>query len=260
MRLRGPRSRAAPRGPPAARLPRAPSSSTSGPSSASHAQDGRRARLARWKLFQVEPGAVDTGHVTVDSKSGPAGHIGGGVGFGIIALATVGIVMIPRSPAPPASRPTATTPKRAPPAVAAFDATRAATGKDLHARLLGAANVDEFYLKGSLWGELMNEPKASIAVPLDAWRALGDNERAALMHYTASLVERMKADQPTYGLVSADAPAWSMARANVERMGPRSWVIFGGRLHRDADAGPFDILADGVVASGADRALTAGPK
>lgn len=206
-------------------------------------------------MFQVESGAVDTGHVTVDSKRRPAGHIGTGVGFGILALATVGIVMIPRSAPPPASGRPAPTPKRAPPAVAAFDAARAATGKELHARLLAAANVDEFYLTGSLWGELMPEPKASIAVPLDAWRALGEDERAALMHYAASLVERMKADQPTYSHVSTGAPAWSMARANVERMGPRSWVIFGGRLHRDAEAGPFDILADEVVASGADRAL-----
>ncbi len=141
------------------------------------------------------------------------------------------------------------------PADAGFDAGLAAQGRDLHARLLAEANVHEFYRAGSLFGAVTPQPKSAIAVPLSAWESLGDGDQDALMHYAASLVERMRANPLTYCQISASAPAAGLVRENARAMGPRSWIIHGGRLHREGESGPFDILTDEEVASGVDNPL-----
>jgi hypothetical protein len=122
-------------------------------------------------------------------------------------------------------------------------------------RLLAENDVDEFYRAGSLFGAVTPEPKASIAVPLDAWKALGDDERSVLMHHAASLVEPMRKDPLSYCQIPASTPAAAMVQENVRAMDPRSWLIHGGRLEREGGTGPFDILTDETVASGADHML-----
>lgn len=190
-------------------------------------------------------------------KPRPAGHIGTVPGCLLILLAIMGITIIgSRSSSPdnrpqeqvaprraPARRPTPSPPPR-------FDVQLAARGKELHSRLLSEASVHEFYLAGSLFGAVTPEPKAAIAVPLDAWNVLGDDERAELMHYAASLVEMMRKDPLTFSQIPASAPAARMVGENANKMGPRSWVIHGGRLEREGDS--FDILTDEAVASGAE--------
>ena len=91
------------------------------------------------------------------------------------------------------------------------------------------------------------EPKASIAVPVDAWNALADDERAELMHYAASLVEPMRRDPLAFCQIPASTPIAGTVRENASKMGPRSWVIHGGRLDGR------DVLTDEAVASGAEN-------
>lgn len=191
-------------------------------------------------------------------KQRPVGHIGTVPGCLLVLLATMGVTAVVSRSSSPDDRPQQqVAPRRAParkptPPPPSFDAQLAAEGKELHARLLAEANVHEFYLSGSLFGAVAPEPKASIAVPMDTWKALGDDERAELMHYAASLVEPMRRDPLAFCQIPASAPAAGMVRENAGKMGPRSWVIHGGRLDGS------DILTDEVVASGADNPL--GPK
>jgi hypothetical protein len=170
--------------------------------------------------------------------------------FGVIA-----VVSRNSSPDRPLQQqaPARRTPARKPiPPPPSFDVQLAAQGKELHARLLAESNVHEFYLAGSLFGAVTSDPKASIAVPMGAWTTLGDDERAELMHYAASLIEPMRKDPLAYCQIPASAPAAGMVRENAGKMGPRSWVIHGGRLDGR------DILTDEAVASGAENPL--GPK
>jgi len=186
-------------------------------------------------------------------KLRPAGHIGTVPGCLLILLATMGITIIGSRSSSPDNRPQEqVAPRRAParrPTPSpppSFDAQLAAQGKELHARLLSEASVHEFYLAGSLFGAVTPEPRASIAVPLDAWKALGGDERAELMHYAASLVEPMRKDPFAFCQIPTSAPAAGMVRENAGKMGPWSWVIHGGRLDGR------DILTDEAVASGAE--------
>lgn len=198
---------------------------------------------------------------TTKKQRKPAGHIGTVPGCLLILLACMGITVIASRSQPSNDRPKQKTPAR--PSTArkptpphpSFDVQLAAQGKELHARLLAEANVYEFYRSGSLFGSVTPEPKASIAVPLDAWKALNDDARAELMHYAASLVESMRKDPLTYSQIPASAPAAGMVQENANRMSPRSWVIHGGRLDRESGTGSFDILTDEVVASGAENVL-----
>lgn len=182
----------------------------------------------------------------------------------LILLACVGVTVIGvRGSSPDKGPQEQVAPRRAqarkqtptPPPPASFDTQLAARGKELHARLLAENDVHESYRAGSLFGGVTPEPKASIAVPLDAWRALGDDGRAVLMHYAASLVEPMSKDPLAYCQIPASTPAASMVQENARAMGPRSWLIHGGRLEREGGTGPFDILTDEAVASGADNTL-----
>ncbi len=191
-----------------------------------------------------------------------ARHIGTVPGCLLILLAGMGIAVIgARGPSRDNRPQEQVAPRRSqarkptPPPPPIFDTQLAAQGKELHARLLAENDVHEFYQAGSLFGAVTPEPKASIAVPLDAWKALGDDERAVLMHYAASLVEPMSKNPLSYCQIPASTPAAVMVEENARAMGPRSWLIHGGRLEREGGAGPFDILTDEVVASGADNIL-----
>jgi len=133
-----------------------------------------------------------------------------------------------------------------------FDPQLAAQGRDLHAHILSQETVHDCYLLGTLSGAATPEPKASIMVPLDAWKTLNDADRLGLMHYAASLVEPMRKNPFAYCQIPATAPAADMVRKNAGKMGPRSWVIYGGLLDGS------DILTDEALASGADNPL--GPK
>lgn len=196
---------------------------------------------------------------TKEKKPRPAWHIGTVSGCLLLFLATMGITVIgSRSSSPDDLLQQQAAPRRGPaqmptPPPPSFDANLAAQGKELHARLLTETNVHEFYRAGSLFGAVTREPKASIAVPMDAWKSLGDFERAELMHYAASLVEPMRKDPLIHSQVSASAPAAGMVRENASKMGPWSWVIHGGQLDREGETGSFDILTDVAVASGAER-------
>jgi len=180
----------------------------------------------------------------------------------LILVATIGITgtMAVLSPDPSLDdRPRPVAPSRAPgrkPAPApSFDAECAASGEKLHGRLLDEADVAESYRVGTLFGAMTQEPQASIAVPLDAWESLNDDERSELMHYAASLVEPMRTDPLTYGQIRASAPAASMVRENVNAMTPLSWVIHSGRLELAEGSDSFNILTDEAVASGRDNHL-----
>lgn len=186
-------------------------------------------------------------------KSKPAGHVGTVPGCLVILLTFVGIAVVASRNSSPDRPPQQQAPARraaakrpTPPPPPSFDAQIAAKGKELHARLLAETNVHEFYLSGSLFGAVTPEPKASIAVPMNTWKALGGDERAELMHYAASLVEPMRRDPLAFCQIPASAPAAGMVRENASKMGPRSWVIHGGRLDGS------DILTDEAVASGAE--------
>jgi hypothetical protein len=198
---------------------------------------------------------------TTKKQSKPARHIATVPGCLLILLACMGITVIASRSPPSNDRPKQqaparpTTARKPTPPLPSFDAQLAAQGKELHASLLAEANVHEFYRAGSLFGSVTREPKASIAVPLDAWRALNDDERAELMHYAASLVESMRKDPLTYSQIPASAPAAGMVRENASMMSPRSWVIHGGRLNRESGTGSFDILTDEAVASGLEYVL-----
>lgn len=150
---------------------------------------------------------------------------------------------------------TRTTKTRPVPKPASFDPDLAARGSELHLHLLKIAEVHSSYGAGSLFGALSIEPKASIAVPLQAWKSLGDEDRLALMHYAASLVEPMRAQPLNYCQIPIEAQAANIVRVNARGMGPESWVIHGGQLEREGQSGPFDILTDGPVASGAEDEL-----
>ncbi len=156
----------------------------------------------------------------------------------------------PPTPRAPARRAAGSKPSPSQPP--SFDAQLAAKGKELHARLLSDANAYDWYLSGSLLGAVTADPKASIAVPLDAWNEISDEERDELMHYAASLIEPMRRDPLAFCQIPASAPVAGMVLENAGRMGPRSWVIYGGRLDGS------DILTDEVVASGANHQL--GPR
>lgn len=187
-----------------------------------------------------------------------ARHVGTLPGCLLILLATMGITTVLTHPSPSERsaerRPSA--PRGAAPAspTAAFDPELAARGRELHARLLRAAGVDPSYAAGSLFGAVTAEPRAAIAVPEDAWKALSEDERECLRHRAASLVEPMRADPLAHFGISPDAPAAALVRANARRMGPRSWVIHAGEV--EGRFGGRDVRTDREVASGGEDELT----
>ena len=138
---------------------------------------------------------------------------------------------------------------------AAYDRSLASKGRDLHARLLDEAHAHPFYRDGSLFGVATREPKAAIYLPAGTWTRLDDDARATLKHYAASLVEATKANPLRFSQILDHAPAAEALRQNARGMGATSWVIIEGRLKAEGEEGPFDILTDEPIASGADDSL-----
>lgn len=200
-------------------------------------------------------------HSKAKARARPAGHIGTIPGCLLILLAGMGITYgysvrmeDPMNRPPPSDQrqprkaSSMTTEKPTP---VTFDPSLAARGRELHARLIEEAGVHGSYRVGTLFGAVTSKPRAAIAVPLDAWKALSVGEQAELMNYAASLVEPMRVDPLAYCKIPSSAPAASIARKNAHAMGPRSWVIHGGRIDGQ------DILTDEAVASGEESSLSA---
>lgn len=131
-----------------------------------------------------------------------------------------------------------------------FNSELATRGHEILALLVQEAQVHDFYTTGTLFGAATSEPRASISVPLTTWDTLPDENRTALAHYVASLVEEMRANPLVHSQIPEDAPAADLIRSYAQSMGPRSWVIFGGRVDGQ------DILTDTAVASGAEIELS----
>ena len=196
-------------------------------------------------------------------KDRPRGHIGALPSL-IVILGTIGVVASSTKDTEPARRHEAVVlPKRGAstmqrPVEPAFDEERAAYGRQLHARLLAEAGVQASYGAGFLHGALTSEPKAAICVPTRAWAELSTLERETLMHHAASLVDPMRELRLSNHLTPLDDPSADESYTSADAMTPRSWIIQTGSLHSESDDRPFDLLADEIVASGAQRALRIG--
>jgi len=125
--------------------------------------------------------------------------------------------------------------------------TFAEQGKELHLRILKRhPQIDQFYERPFLYGELTDSPLIIISVPMKDWDSISEKERDLLCEYVASLVTQARLSPFSYTKIPQNAPIAPIIKQNVSKMTEKSWGILVGRISEDGR----DIYSDKLVKTG----------